>query len=161
MRAVIEPVRTAIVSVLAAFAAAPAAAEIVARQIVEQEIASVGADGREVLVRAPAEKVAPGEEVIYSLSYENRRDSPAENVVLVMPAPKEIAFVEGSATGEEASLAFSADGGETFVARGRLTVREDGMERPAQSVDITHVRWTISRIEPGAVGVVSYRGVVR
>jgi hypothetical protein len=79
-----------------------------------------------------------------------------------MPVPKETTYVEGSVTGKGASVTFSADGGKTYVARGRLTVTEEGVARPASNGDITHVKWTLAEPVPSkGEGVVSFRGVLK
>jgi hypothetical protein len=79
-----------------------------------------------------------------------------------MPVPKEVAYVEGSVSGDDTSVAFSADGGKTYVARGRLTVEEDGSSRPARGDEITHIRWTLSQPAPAnGEGEVSYKAILR
>lgn len=154
-------IRFATVSILCALIASPALADVTARQSVEREVFETTSDGRERLIRKSADQVAPGEEVIYTLDYANDGAEEAENVVLVMPVPDAIAFMEGSVTGEDARVTFSADGGETYVARGRLTVRENGASRAARSDEITHVRWVLARLEPNAAGAVSFRGILK
>lgn len=155
--------RTALIALSAALAASAAsAAGIVATQVVETEVVVVDDKGAERLVRRPAEKVKPGEAVIYTLQYKNPAPTPADAMVLVMPVPKEVTYVEGSVAGENASVTFSADGGATYVARGRLTVSEEGKARPATNGDITHVKWAF--VEPVAAkgeGEVSFRGVLK
>ncbi len=140
---------------------ASASAEVVASQRVEKEVITFDANGREVRNRAVAEKVAPGEEVIYILDFENKSAEPASDLVLVMPVPREVFYVEGSVTGDNASVTFSVDGGDTYVARGRLTVREAGTDRPARTDDITHIRWILPQLGPEKSGAVSYRGILR
>lgn len=144
------------------FAFSAAEASMTARQFVEKEIVTKGADGAVTTKRAPADKIAPGETVVYAIRYANDATEPASDIVLVMPVPKEIAYVEGSVSGDASSVSFSADGGETYVARGRLTVVEDGAARPARGDEITHIRWTLAGpVAPQATGEVSYKGVLR
>ena len=147
----------------APLALAPAFASMTARQTVEKEIVTVAADGRETVKRLPADKVTPGETVVYAIKYRNDGAAPAADIVLVMPVPKEVAYVEGSVAGEEtASVSFSADGGETYVARGRLTVVEGGEARPARGDEITHIKWTLTApVAAKAEGEVSYKAVLR
>lgn len=148
---------------VSALAFAPALASMTARQVVEKEIVTAGADGTETVKRIPADKVTPGETVVYSIQYRNEGAAPAGDIVLVMPVPKEVAYVEGSVEGEEsASVSFSADGGETYVARGRLTVVEGGEARPARGDEITHIKWTLTTpVAAQAEGEVSYKAVLR
>lgn len=154
--------------VLALLAAAPLAlgaaeASMSARQVVEKETVVIGANGEETVKRVPADKVTPGETVVYSIRYKNEGAAPAGDIVLVMPVPKEVAYVEGSVAGADAaSVAFSADNGETYVARGRLTVVEGGEPRPARGDEITHIKWTLSSpVAAKAEGEVSYKAVLR
>ena len=150
------------IAMSAFLAAAPAWAEISAQQRIEKEIVQSGSQGEAKLARVAADTVQPGEEVIYSLRYSNNADDAAEAVVLVMPVPDEITYVEGSATGENLNILFSADGGETFVARGRLTVIEDGQPRAAKGDEITHIKWSLAgALKPSETGEVSFRGVLK
>jgi len=154
--------RILISSVLLSAAATTANAGIVAEQIVEKETVVRDAHGADSIQRVIADKVAPGEQVIYSLRFTNDGDEPAEGVVLVMPAPAEISYVEGSVSGANARVTFSADNGASYVARGRLTIAEDGAERPARGNEITHIKWTLNDpLAPGAKGQVSFRGVLQ
>lgn len=115
-----------IVAIASALLATSAVASMTATQHIEKEVVVRNADGKETTKRLPADKVTPGETVIYSIKYRNDSGQPASNIVLVMPVPKEVAYVEGSVSGDDANVAFSADDGKTYVARGRLTVEEDG-----------------------------------
>ncbi|MDZ7629464.1 MAG: hypothetical protein U5J99_13775 [Parvularculaceae bacterium] len=147
----------------ATLAAAPAFASMTARQVVEKEVVSVDEAGKETVARVPADKVTPGETVVYSIRYRNEAANPAGDIVLVMPVPKEVAYVEGTISGEEgASVSFSADGGQTYVARGRLTIVEGGEARPARGDEITHIKWTLTTpVAPNGEGEVSYKAVLR
>ncbi len=144
------------------FAAIPAMAAMTARQVVEKEVVIRAENGAETVKREPADKVTPGETVIYSIRYKNDSGEGASDIVLVMPVPKEVSYVEGSVSGDDTSVAFSADGGKTYVARGRLTVEEGGEERPARGDEITHIRWTLSQpVPPKGEGEVSYKAILR
>jgi uncharacterized repeat protein (TIGR01451 family) len=147
---------------LAQIAAGPAFAAMTAKQIVEKEVIVRSADGKETIKREAADKVTPGETIIYSIKYQNDSAEAAKDIVLVMPVPKEVAYVEGSVSGDDTSVAFSADGGKTYVARGRLTVEEGGESRPARGDEITHIRWTLSAaVLPKGEGEVSYKAILR
>ncbi len=147
---------------LAQIAAGPAYAAMMAQQIVEKEVIVRSANGEETVKRQSADKVTPGETIIYSIKYKNDSADPANDIVLVMPVPKEVAYVEGSVSGDDTSVAFSADGGKTYVARGRLTVEEGGESRPARGDEITHIRWTLSAaVPPKGEGEVAYKAILR
>ena len=155
-------VRLILTAIASIFAAAPALADVTAEQIVEKEIIRRDASGAESVERVKADTVVPGEEIIYSLRFVNDANQAADAIVLVMPVPAEVKYVEGSVTGVNARVTFSADGGQTYVARGRLTVAEDGVQRPAKSDEISHIKWTL--LEPlaaNAKGEVAYRAVLK
>ncbi len=111
----------------------------------------------------PLDRAAPGQEVVYILSYHNAGKQPATNVVLNNPVAKEMAYVAGSAQGSGARAEVSVDGGKKFGALESLRIRKaDGSYRPATGSDVTHVRWTVTEaVKPGAQGSVTYRAVLR
>lgn len=152
----------AAVFALSVAASLPAEAALTANQTVEKEITVKADDGSTTVKRVKADKVMPGETVVYSIKYKNESAAPASDIVLVMPVPKEVAYVEGSVTGEETAVAFSADGGKTYVARGRLTVEENGSTRAARGDEITHIRWTLAEpVAPDGSGEVSYKALLK
>lgn len=116
--------------------------DITSSALVEVEV--VNAKGEKELVRQPAVKVLPGEEVIFVNTYANRGQAPAEAVVINNAVPEHMIYVGASATGENATVVYSVDG-KTFGPLSELTVTEaDGSKRPAASADVTHIRWTRS-----------------
>ena len=154
--------RKAFFAGLITLTATSAHAAVVAVQSVEKEIIVNDENGTPQVKRVEADVVAPGEEVIYTLRYHNEDDQSAEALVLVMPVPGEIEYIEGSVIGNDARVAFSADNGQTYVGRGRLTIVENGNERPAKSNEITHIKWTMSEpLQAGKKGSVSFRGILR
>lgn len=134
-----------------------------AEQRVLKEVTVTQADGTEKKSYVKADLVTPGTTVVYALVFRNDQSAPANDIVLVMPVPAEIAYVEGSATNRTASADFSADGGNTYTSRERLSVREsDGSVRAAVADDITHVRWSVAdAVMPGETGQLWFRGVLR
>ena len=140
--------RLLLLPVLLGFAPSSVLAKIVAEQHVEKEVTTRTVDGEERVERVKADTVVPGEQVIYSLRFSNDDNEPANAVVLVMPVPQEVSYMEGSVAGRDANITFSADGGQTYVARGRLTIAEGGTERPANSNEITHIKWTLKGALP-------------
>lgn len=118
------------------------------------------ADGSSTVVREtalPETKVTPGDPVIYVLAYANKGDQAASNAALVDDLPSEIEYVST----EDSNATVSVDGGKTWGALAGLTVSADGATRAATPADVTHVRWVVAEIAPGASGSVSYRGRVR
>jgi len=135
---------------------------LTAEQVVERATVTVDANGNEVRTYALAEEVSPGDEVRYSLAYANTGDAAAEAVSLVMPVPGEVTYIETSATRGAGALSFSADGGQTFAARGAVKSADGDQERVATSDEITHIKWAFSEpIAPAATGTVSFSAVLK
>jgi len=147
------------VALLATSVAMPVHA-LTATQIVEREVIVLNVDGSQTVTRLAADKVTPGDKVVYSLNYFNDEAKPAENIVLVMPIPAEVDYIEGSAEFDGVSSAYSADGGETFINRNELQViQSDGSRTAAKASDITHIRWTVSNaVAPNTGGSLSFSG---
>jgi len=131
---------------------------LTATQTVEREIVVLNADGSQTVTRIAADKVTPGDKVIYSLNYFNDEDKPAENIVLVMPIPTEVNYIDGSAEFDGVSSSYSTDGGRSFAGRDGLVVAQgDGTKTVASASDITHIRWTVqSAVSPNTGGTLSF-----
>ncbi len=115
-------------------------------------------DGTVEVIYGPAERVAPGEELVYTITFTNSGTEAAENVVLNMPVEEQVTYIEGSSITRLAAVAFSADGGATFANRSELFVVDGDSPRPALAEEITNVRWTLNApLAAGASGEVSMR----
>ncbi len=103
-------------------------------------------------------KVLPGDKLILQTNYRNTGGQAATNFVVTNPVPAAVAW-----TGEATPGAMeSVDGGRTFGPLAQLKVKgANGALRAAQPADVTHIRWTLASIAPGAAGLVKYRGMVR
>ena len=118
----------------------------------------------EALARAGVtDRRIPGEQVIYTVTFENVGDKPATDVAIVNPVPEHTTYVAGSAGGPGTEVSFSEDGGRTGGAPEQLKLRgADGTERAATPADYTHVRWVLRNpLTPGAVAFARYRVVVK
>jgi uncharacterized repeat protein (TIGR01451 family) len=115
---------------------------------------------------APPQKMVPGDEVIYTVTYTNKTAKPVENITVTNAVPKHTRYRDGSAAGANAELSFSVDGGKTFTTPDKLTVvakDKSGKEavRPAAGADYTHIRWVIKQsVAPGQSGTVRFRAVI-
>lgn len=141
------------ISGLLAFAAAgsaQAAGVTLVAKVLQERVVDV--DGKKVVRLVPATRVTPGDAVIYQISYTNGGTKVAEDVVLTNPIPSGLEYVAG----EGASL--SIDGAKNFGALTSLRVPlAAGGSRPATAKDITHLRWSLAAIKPGATGNVNFR----
>ena len=147
---------------VAIFAAVPATAfaapgAVVLKGDVKVET-TVVEKGVEKTVLATPKVVVPGNRLVFSTSYRNESATPVQNFVVTNPVPEGIAV----AAPDAASLTVSVDGGKIWGKLAALAVKDvKGVARPAQAADVTHVRWTLATIAPGAAGAVAYHAVVK
>lgn len=155
-------IRCFTISVLSAamLASAVSASALTATQKVEKEIVVTQSDGTSVTQRVSADEVTPGEKVVYTVDFLNDSNEPASDLVLAMPVPSDIRYLEGTADREGADVKFSVDGGESFSERSVLTLPAvGGGTRSATSDDITHIQWRIAGPVPvGARDAVAFKG---
>ena len=129
----------------AVFSAGVSASALTATQTVEKEITVQQADGTTVTKLVGADEVTPGEKVVYTVVYTNDSADAATDIVLAMPVPADVRFLEGSADRPGAVVKYSVDGGSSFVARDALVLPAvGGGTRAASSDDITHIQWRIA-----------------
>lgn len=158
MNKLIQPIATLFFFSLAAGAIAQESGHLNVRTVVQKEEVTIDDDGNRRTRLVDATKVVPGDEVVYTVSFSNVSDEPAENVVITNPLPAELSYVDGSAFGPGADVQFSVDGGVTFAAPRDLEVSEDGVARAATADDFTHIRWVMGeQIAPGAQGIAQFR----
>lgn len=125
--------------------------------VMKEEVSLSPAGERETKLVEP-DSVVPGDEVVYTVSFANVSDEPAENVVITNPLPEQLSYVDGSAFGPGAEVEFSVDGGKNFAAPEKLLVRENGSERMASAEDFTHIRWVLAGdVPPGSQGMAQFR----
>lgn len=129
--------------------------------VVQKEQVTVNEDGESETRLVPAETVVPGENVIYTITFQNISDEAADNVVITNPIAASLTYVDGSAFGPGTEILFSIDGGQTFAKRDELVVREDDAERPAEPRDFTHIRWVMQQdLAAGAQGIARFTALL-
>jgi len=145
---------------VAALAFGASADALTATQKVEKEITVQQADGTSVVQRVSADKVTPGEKVVYTVDFINDSAEPASDLVLAMPIPTDVRFLEGTADRDGAVVTYSVDGGASFVERDALSLPAvGGGTRPASSDEITHIQWRIAGpVAVGASDAVAFKG---
>jgi uncharacterized repeat protein (TIGR01451 family) len=128
--------------------------------ITAEKIVVVDEDGKQVEKRVPATDVVPGDVIVYILTYKNKGDEAARNVVLNDPVPEGTIYIADSAFGSSAEVTFSIDG-KHFKKPSLLTytVQVNGKEeeRKASPEKYTHIRWVVKEIPQGKSGVVGFR----
>ncbi len=128
---------------------------------VQKEEVIVNDAGETVTRLVVANTVVPGDAVIYTITFQNIGDEPADNVVITNPISETLTYVEGSAFGPGTDIEFSIDGGQVFAAVDELTVEEDGALRPAGPDDFTHIRWVmLGALDVGAQGTARFTAVL-
>lgn len=102
--------------------------------------------------------VVPGDRLIFSTAYRNSGAAAVRNFVVTNPVPEGVMLApEGAGT-----LEVSVDGGKNWGKLAVLAVANgQGGTRPAQSSDVTHLRWTLATLAPGAQGTLTYNAIVR
>ena len=127
--------------------------------VAEQEIVVENEEGEKEIQRKPAEKVLPGDHIIYTVKYKNNGEESAKDVVINNPIPEHMHYVPGTVGGDGAEISFSVDGGTVFDQPENLKIiDEEGNERAAVAKDYTHIRWTLANgIAPEEEGIVYYR----
>src|SRR5690606_32896763 len=132
-----------------------AAGKLEIKNAVFQEVEVQTDDGRTEIRQVPAARVIPGTEVIYVIDYSNVGDGPVDDVAITNPVPKQLVFVSGDGPLDVSEV--SIDNGEAFAELADLTVTEaDGATRPAETRDVTHLRWNLPELPPGGAGAVSF-----
>jgi uncharacterized repeat protein (TIGR01451 family) len=148
---------------LIALAAAQGLAEpLEIKSIAEVESRTVQA-GHEAVKLIPADRVAPGDRVIYTLEVRNAGATALAAPSLTYPIPEHMSYVADSAVGPGAEVSYSVDRGRSFETPDNLTVRgPDGRLRRAVAAEYTDIRWQLKHIlKPNSVAFVRFRALVK
>ncbi len=155
-------------ALLAAALLLPAAAFAqpkVAISIKAEKEVTVTAGGKKIKKKVEAKKFQPGEEIIYTITYNNSGSEAASDVVISDPIPEGTSYIPGSAT-EKGDLNFSIDKGKSFKKPTLLTYEiktKTGQveKRVATAEEYTDIRWTIATVPAGGKDTVSFRVKVK
>ena len=129
----------------------------------EKQETIVDTDGNRKTRLVPVETAVPGDEIVYTVTFANIGDEPADKVLVTNPIPNEMSFIAGSAFGPGTEVSYSVDGGETFGLPEELTIEDvEQGERLAAADDYTHIRWVLKTpLDAGAQGFARYRARLR
>lgn len=144
---------------------ATAGPKIEVQTISEKEIIEI-VDGKETVKIIPATDIEPGQNLIFTLKYSNTGDEKATNVVINNPIPKDTTYQIGSAFGENSTIVFSIDSGQTFKDPSLLEYEIKGSngkstQKIASSEQYTDIRWIVQKISPGEQGKVGFKAKVK
>ena len=119
--------------------------------------------GREVFKLVPADRVAPGDRVIYTLEVHNTGATALEAPTVTHPVPEHMRYVADTAVGPGAEVTYSVDGGLSFDRAENLQVRgADGRMRPAVAEDYTDIRWQLKNsLKANSTAFVRFRALVK
>lgn len=116
------------------------------------------ANGAESTKLVEPTKIVPGDRLIFGTDYENNSAEVVNDFVVTNPLPSAVRL----ASDADPELIVSVDGGKSWGKLAALsTTDEDGTTRAATHADVTHVRWTIASIAPGANGRLEYPAIIR
>ena len=135
---------------------------LVIRAIAEVESKS-NDGGREVLKLIPADRVVPGDRVLYTLEVRNAGATGVDSPSVTYAVPDHMKYVADSAVGPGAEVSYSVDGGHSFDSAGNLHVPGiDGRPRTAAAADYTHLRWRLKNsLQANSVAFVRFRALVK
>lgn len=157
MNKIILTAATALLATIAAPVSAQATQPIELKGDVQLDKVVVE-NGREKHIMVEPKVVVPGDKLVFATAYRNTGATAVSNFVVTNPIPAGVALAQGDAPMADVSV----DGGKTWGKLANLTVTgKDGVKRAAQSSDVTHIRWTLASVAPGASGTLTYRAVVR
>lgn len=115
-------------------------------------------DGLEKHAWVEPKTVVPGNRLWFTTRYHNTGKDKVDNFVVTNPIPAGVMLASEGAEG----LDLSVDGGKTWGKLAVLKVANGkGGLRPAQASDVSHVRWILPSVAPGATGTLSYNAIVR
>jgi uncharacterized repeat protein (TIGR01451 family) len=152
----------ALLTLIAAQATAQEKGCILLKTVAEIEQVTTDERGEQSTRLVPAEKIVPGNEVIYTVSATNVCDQEAQNVVIDNPVPQHMDYIGGSAIGPGTEVTFSIDGGANFGKADALKVAgADGKPRQAEPREYTNIRWVMRNpLKPGAVAFARFRAIL-
>jgi hypothetical protein len=150
--------RAAFACLLAVGATAPsyAQAPAIALKSEVKVVRQVVENGRTLETLEEPNQVLPGDRLVLTTRYVNGGSEPATDFVVTNPLPAPVKLLKVD------DFEVSVDGGKSFGALATLRVPgADGKPRAAELGDVTHVRWRVASIAPGASGEVKYFAEVR
>jgi uncharacterized repeat protein (TIGR01451 family) len=120
-------------------------------------------NGGEAAKLVPADRLVPGDEVIYTLEIRNTGATPVARPTVVYRIPEHMRYIENSAVGAGAEVSFSVDDGQSFDRPENLKVAgAAGGSRAATAADYTHLRWQLKHtLKANSVAFAHFRAVVK
>lgn len=115
-------------------------------------------DGKQRTELVEPNTIVPGDRLLFGTDYANNGAETVKNFVVTNPLPAAVRLAPDA----DPALEVSVDGGKTWGTLAKLTLANaDGTTRPATNDDVTHVRWALPSIAPGAKGRLTYPAIIR
>ena len=125
---------------------------------VKAVVETVDAEGATKVELIEPGTIVPGDRLVFGTSYVNTGAEPVENFTMTNALPGPVRLAPDA----DADLVVSVDGGTNWGRLAELVVvDENGATRAAEHRDVTHVRWTLAVVEPGASGRREYPAIIR
>ena len=135
---------------------------LVVRVIAEVELKTT-IQGRETPELAPADRVVPGDRLVYTLEVRNAGAATVSAPAVTNPVPEHMRYVADSAVGPGTQVSYSVDGGLHFDKPENLQVPgANGEMRAAEAADYTHIRWQFKNsLKANSLAFVRFRAVAK
>ncbi len=105
-------------------------------------------DGKESL--ASADKVSPGDTLLYRVRYSNKGATPANNLVVTLPIPNGLEYIASADLPKAAQASLGGDRFEAIPVK-RMVKSADGQEA-MKEVPLSQyraLRWTVDQLQGG------------
>lgn len=134
------------------------ASSLAIKAVAEVELRNV-VRGRETTKLVPADRVASGDWLIYTLEVRNTAPTSSPAPTVTYAVPEHTVYVADSAVGPASKVTYSVDGGHSFDLSENLKVQErGGAPHLAAPSDYTHIRWQLKHsLKGNSVAFVRFR----
>jgi uncharacterized repeat protein (TIGR01451 family) len=118
--------------------------------------------GNEVVKLAPADRLVPADQVIYTLEVRNTGTSVVSAPTVTYPIPEHMLYIANSAIGPGADVSYSVDGHSFDKPENLKVAATGGTLRPATAADYTHIRWQFRHsLKANSTAFVRFRALVK
>jgi uncharacterized repeat protein (TIGR01451 family) len=123
-------------------------------------------NGAKVKKLVPTKQAASGDILVYTLTYSNKGTETANDAVIDNPVSAGMTYIDNSASGVGADIAFSIDAGKSYKKPSLLTyeIRQPNgsvQKYTARPEEYTHIRWTIRQVPAGTGGTLGFSARVK
>lgn len=115
-------------------------------------------DGTTRVELVPPTVAVPGDRLVFRTNYTNSGGDAVQRFVVTNPVHPAVRLAPDT----DPALTVSVNGGESWGELAELTVTgADGTVRAATLEDVTHIRWVLATVAPGATGTLQYHAIIR